>query len=306
MSEIHKNNLRDPLISILFTLFFVVVGFHIIGPTIGAVLAYPFYPGNHIEFANALKEPFKHPEFRGSLMLMQSFATVVGTIVVPAFLLRGQRRNLTSLFQSYWYAQPVFIVAILVIVFMGVNSIVIEWNQKIEFPGDEWARSFEDLFAEGTRYLTEFNSIYDLIGVFIMIAVLPAIGEEIVFRGMIQNDLLRATKNPHIAIWVSAIVFSAFHIQFFGFFPRMLLGALFGYLYYWSGNLWIAVIAHFVNNGTQVIAMYLFKKGFINIDMEDSTSTPWQAVVFSVIFSALLLYSFKRFYNDHPKSDLPD
>jgi uncharacterized protein len=306
MSEIHKNNLRDPLISVLLTLFFVVVGFHIIGPAIGLIPAFISYPGDHTEFEAAIKEPFKHPEFKASLMWLQAFATIVGTIVVPALFLRKQRRSLTSLFQTYWYALPVFIVAILVIVFMGVNSIVIEWNQKIEFPGDEWARSFEDLFAEGTRYLTEFNSIYDLIGVFIMIAILPAIGEEIVFRGMIQNDLLRATKNPHIAIWVSAIIFSAFHIQFFGFFPRMLLGALFGYLYYWSGNLWIAVIAHFVNNGTQVIAMYLYKRGFVNIDLEDSTSTPWQAVVFSVIFSALLLYSFKRFYNDNPKTDIPD
>jgi uncharacterized protein len=270
------------------------------------MLAYPFYPGNAMDFAKAMEAPFTHPEFKNSLLLMQGFGTFFGMIVLPYFLLKRQGRSLPEFFQTYWYSRPVILVIILVIVFMGVNSLFIEWNQNLRFPGDEWARKIEETLAEGTKFLTQFDSIWDLVIVFIVIAVVPAIGEEIVFRGMIQNDFYRATGNIHVAIWVSAILFSAIHIQFFGFVPRMLLGALFGYLYYWSGNLWLAVIAHFVNNGFTVIGLYLFQKGIIDVDLEKTSSTPWQAIVFSAVCTVILLYTYKNFYNNNPKSDIPD
>jgi uncharacterized protein len=307
MRELEQNKtLRDPMISILLTLVVVLLGFQLIGPMIGMMLAYPFYPGSPMDFATALKDPFSHPELKNSFLLMQGFGTFFGMIVLPYFLLQKQGRSLAGLFETYWYSRPVFMVVLLVIVFMGVNSVFIEWNQNIHFPGDEWARRLEDMLAKGTKFLTQFESIWDLVFVFVVIAILPAIGEEIVFRGMIQNDFYRATRNIHVAIWVSAILFSAIHIQFFGFIPRMLLGAMFGYLYYWSGNLWIAVVAHFVNNGFTVIGLYLFRKGIIDVDLESTTSTPWQGVVFSAICTVILLYGYKSFYNNNPKSDIPD
>jgi membrane protease YdiL (CAAX protease family) len=270
------------------------------------LLAYPFYPGTPVEFAEAIKDPFKHPELKTIILVMQGSGTFIGMILLPYFFLRFQRRSLPQLFNTNWYSRPVIMVIVLVIVFMGVNSVFIEWNQNLKFPGDEWARKIEETLAEGTKFLTRFDSPFDLILVFIVIAILPAIGEEIVFRGMVQNDMYRATGNIHVSIWVAAILFSAIHIQFFGFVPRMLLGALFGYLYFWSGNLWLAVLAHFVNNGFTVIGLYLFQRGIIDIDLEETSSTPWQAIVFSAACTVLLLYSYKSFYNHNPKSDIPD
>jgi uncharacterized protein len=307
MSELpESNSLRNPLVSILLTLVIVLLGFQLVGPMIGMMIAYPFFPGDHLEFAKAMQEPFKHPELKTTILFMQGLGTFFGMIVLPFFILRKQHRSLHQLFSGYWYARPAVIAAIVVIVFMGVNSVVIEWNQNISFPGDEWARRIEKTLAEGTKFLTQFNSLWDLVLVFIVIAIIPSIGEEIVFRGMIQNDFYRATKNIHIAIWVSSILFSAIHVQFFGFFPRLFLGALFGYLYFWSGNLWIAVLAHFVNNGLTVIGLYLYQKGIIDIDLEQTSSTPWQAVLFSAVCTVLLLYAYKTFYNNNPKSDIPD
>jgi membrane protease YdiL (CAAX protease family) len=133
------------------------------------------------------------------------------------------------------------------------------------------------------------------LGVFV-IALLPAIGEELVFRGMLQPELFRATGNHHAAIWISAIIFSAFHMQFFGFVPRLLLGALFGYLYVWSANLLIPMIAHFVNNGFSVLMMYLYQKGIITVDMESPEAAPWPMVIgFTIVFGFLLFY-FKKYY----------
>jgi CAAX amino terminal protease family. len=116
---------------------------------------------------------------------------------------------------------------------------------------------------------------------------------------MLQPELYRATKNHHVAIWVSAFIFSAFHVQFFGFVPRMLLGALFGYLYVWSGSLSISIIGHFVNNGFSVLMMYLNQIGVITIDMETPESAPWAIVIsFTVVFVALGYY-FKKFYKEN-------
>jgi membrane protease YdiL (CAAX protease family) len=130
----------------------------------------------------------------------------------------------------------------------------------------------------------------------VVIAVLPAIGEELVFRGIIQRELFRGTNNIHVAIWISAAIFSAIHIQFYGFVPRMLLGALFGYLYYWSGNLWMPIIAHFINNGFTVVAMYLYQQGSVKMDIENAEAAPWSSVLFSAVITTALLYFFKKFY----------
>ena len=94
------------------------------------------------------------------------------------------------------------------------------------------------------------NSISSLLINMVMIGVIPAIGEEFLFRGALQKIFSEWTKNKHLGIWISAILFSAMHLQFYGFIPRMLLGALFGYTLLWTGSLWIPIFGHFVNNGT--------------------------------------------------------
>jgi len=108
---------------------------------------------------------------------------------------------------------------------------------------------------------------------------------------MLQPQLQRATNNIHVAIWISAFLFSSLHMQFFGFVPRLFLGALFGYLYYWSGNLIVPMVAHFINNGFSVIMLYLHQLGKIDIDVESTKAVPWSAVISGTILTfALLVY----------------
>jgi len=94
--------------------------------------------------------------------------------------------------------------------------------------------------------------------VMLIVAVVPAVGEELLFRGVLQKIMIAWTKNPHFGVWITAFLFSALHLQFFGFFPRMLLGALFGYLFLWSKSLWLPILGHFINNGTVVLASYFY------------------------------------------------
>lgn len=124
-----------------------------------------------------------------------------------------------------------------------------------------------------------------------MIALLPAIGEEMLFRGVLQKIFGRIFKSGHTAVWVTAILFSAMHFEFLGFLPRLILGLVFGYLYLWSGKLWLSIIAHFVNNAVPTIAAFIY--GYEDI-MNDVAPELWKQVfmlpVPATIIFAILFY----------------
>ncbi len=289
-----------PLVVIVLTLVAVFLGFQLIGPLIGFFLYFPFYPGNMMSMVAAVQAPMLHPEVKMLLFVMQGVGACFGLILLPYFIRKWSQTDEKILAQPF-YILPFTLVIVTVIVFMGVNSIFIEWNQNFKFPEafgglEESLRAMENQLTELTEYLTHFDSTAQVVVAFIVIAIIPAIGEELVFRGILQKELFRGTKNIHVSIWIAAIVFSAIHMQFYGFVPRMILGALFGYLYHWSGNLFIPMLAHFVNNGFTVIALYLHQQKIIDIDIESPESASWQVVLFSAIFTVVLLYTFRKFY----------
>ncbi len=297
-----------PAIVIIATLVVVMLGFQVVGPMIGFFIALPLYSGSVMEMAESLKDPMHDPQMKNTLYLMQGFGTLFGLILVPIYVLAKFHRSATALFKGPVYIQPVVLVVGIVMIFMLVNSVFIEWNQNITLPEgiEKWARGTEEQLAELTKYLTKFDSNGQVALALVVIAILPAIGEELVFRGIIQREFFRGTNNIHVAIWVSAAIFSAIHIQFYGFVPRMLLGALFGYLYYWSGNLWMPILAHFINNGFTVIAMYLYQRGSVTMDIEKAEAAPWSAVLTSAVITVALLYLFKKFYEKRRPADFTD
>jgi len=303
MSELTGISNRHPLISVIFILFTMAIGFIVIGPMLGFLIALPFYDGTIFELTEKISNPINHPEIRMPLMIIQGGATLFGLILIPfLYLLSIEKVNpiqwLTSKTTSWLI---ILVTAAIVLSFMATNSIFIEWNATFTFPEflknfEHWAREREDLAEKLTKFFVTFETNGQFLFGVLVIAVLPAIGEELVFRGMLQPELFRATGNRHAAVWISAIIFSAFHMQFFGFVPRMLLGALFGYLYLWSGNLLLPMIAHFVNNGFSVLMMYLYQKGTVTVDMESPETAPWPVVlIFTTIFVALLYY-FKKYH----------
>ncbi len=270
---------------------------------LGFFIAIPFYDGSIFDLPEKISNPTLYPEIRLPLVIIQGSATLIGLILIPLlYLFSMERINPIHWIRSKdTSALIILVTGFIVLAFMATNSVIIEWNANFVFPEflkefGVWARERETLAEELTRFFTAFDSFGDFLLGVVVIALLPAIGEELVFRGMLQPELSRATGNHHAAIWISAIIFSAFHMQFFGFVPRMLLGALFGYLYVWSGNLLIPMLAHFVNNGFSVLMMYLYQKGTIPIDLDAPEAAPWPLVVgFTTVFIALMYY-FKKFY----------
>jgi len=174
-------------------------------------------------------------------------------------------------------------------------------NQQIPLP-DSWLEQ-EESTALILKMIMTYNSPYELIINLLLIAVLPALGEEIIFRGLLQKNLEWVTKNAHIAIWVSAFLFSFIHMQFAGFIPRLILGAVLGYLFYFTQNLWVPIIAHLFNNGVQVIADYFYKEEMSTLDVENLDAIPGYAGLISLILVLGLFYLLKKI-NPNPLSTI--
>ncbi|WP_338868311.1 CPBP family intramembrane glutamic endopeptidase [Spirosoma sp. SC4-14] len=250
--------------------------------------------------AELASNPASAPTGWYELMALQA-VNHLGTFLIPSLV--------------YWYTierrtwdqfsvRPVSAVAglslvvLIVIAFMPFDGLIIEWNQGVHLPStlaplEEWIRDKEKELEGVTKYLTTFSSAGQLLIAMLVIAVIPAIGEETLFRGILQRNLTYWSNNVHVGIWVAAALFSAIHVQFLGFFPRMLLGALFGYLYVWSGSLWVPILAHLVNNGFTVLMVYLYQQKVVTMDIESTEAVPLLGSLVSGAITAGLLYYFK-------------
>lgn len=197
----------------------------------------------------------------------------------------------------------IFLFAIIIqIFFMPFNGWLQATNESMQLPAalkglEDFMRNMEDSLSGMTEFLTTFDTIGELILAFIVIAVIAGIGEEIIFRGLIQRKLQIGLKNPHAAIWIAAFIFSAIHFQFYGFLPRLALGAMFGYFYYFTGNIWVPIVAHIFNNGFAVTLLYLSHQELISAEVEKMDDVPFAAGIASFLLAIGLLWFFKK-YND--------
>ena len=279
----------------------------LIGSGIGVGIASLIYSGEG-DVLTSMMNP-KDEGMRVPLLVAQGITSLMGFLIVPYFIWNAlSKKNFTYFQRCPLQVGSLLLAIVIVISFAIADSAIIEWNQNIYFPEflksfEEWARAKEDQLAELTKMLTHFNSFGEFLIAFVVIAVLAAICEEFLFRGIVQTELFRGTKNIHVSIWVAAILFSAIHAQFFGFVPRVLLGALFGYLYYWSGNLIVPMFAHFVNNGFSLLMIYLFQLKVVDTNLDSPEAAPWPAIITFAILTGLLLFYFKNKFHA-PNSSL--
>lgn len=196
-------------------------------------------------------------------------------------------------------ANLILLVFILMLCSTPILGFVNELNQKMNLPEglkwlENWMRRMEDEGTKTTEAILKMNSIGGFLINLLVIAIIPAICEEFIFRGALQRTFLRIIKNPHIAIWTSAIIFSTIHFQFFGFFPRLFLGAAFGYIYFWTGSIWYTVFAHFLNNGYAVAMAWYLQKNNLPITNDDGPSVAWYGYLISAILTIALFWILKE------------
>ncbi|TDG37414.1 CPBP family intramembrane metalloprotease [Pedobacter changchengzhani] len=240
------------------------------------------------------------PQYNFALKIFQMASSIGIFIVPPIFLAITQKQNPSTLFGLL---KPKYMPLLLVFIIMMVSMPFMEWsvtiNQKMVLPEflrgvEQWMKAKEAEAMKMTIQLLTVRNNWDFVINLTMIAVLPAIGEELFFRGGLQRIAYKTFGNPHVAIWITAIVFSAIHVQFYGFLPRMLLGAGFGYLYYYSGNLWYAILGHFINNGYAVCAALYMQMHNIPLNKaDDPIGFPWYGYLISAIITIALFKIFK-------------
>lgn len=202
------------------------------------------------------------PFFLYALLVSSSF----GTFLLPALVLQ----KLEPYFNYFpvenkrsWLSYAVAVA--LLFAFGPIMQLIGEANMTMTLPDswnkiEAWMRTQEDSMALLTERIVMVDTWGLLFANILVMAVMPAIAEEYYFRGSLMHMIQRLTKNYHLTVWVSAVIFSAIHVQFFGFFPRMILGVFFGYMFVWTQNIWIPILAHFVNNATVAILAFVYTR----------------------------------------------
>ncbi len=298
-----------PIICLLLLIAFFFLG-QMIGGVIGAIFAVPFLKGDIAEIAIQLKQIFFAYNYSITnawivLMIVQAFSSAGGFILASwAYLRFIEGRKLSSLnTSSSIQFLPLVIIVLVGFSFIIFNEWVLQWNRTWKLP--DWLSGLDqrEKLNGMVEFLTSFDSVGELIIALIVIAVLPAIGEELMFRGVMQSILVRWTLNIHVSIWLTAAFFSFIHFQLDGFVPRMLLGAVFGYLYAWSGNLWYAIWAHFINNGVTVLGVYLNKAQKTEIDLEHTEWITWSQALIAAAVTAALLWYVKRLFDQSKRAE---
>lgn len=259
---------------------------------LGSVLVVGIYG---TEGLNWLSTMAVSAESIGTLKVMQIMQTI-GMFVFPGFLLAYLFSMEPSKYiglNKFSHKGLMLVIATMVFALPGINFLG-SLNEQI--PLAQWMIDMELKAEELTKAFLTTNSLSVLLINLFMVAVLPAIGEELIFRGLIQKHLANITKSQIWGIIISALIFSAFHLQFKGFIPRFALGVMFGLIYSWSGSLWLPIIAHFVNNSIATVGYMMLGTGALDSTVEDvgGLSYLWPIGLMSIAIVAILLMKLKE------------
>ena len=294
---------RKPWLS-LISLMLIAFGGLIVGQFVAILLVSQLYNVSVFEVMEMVTNISEYPEYKIAIYLLQGISAVFAFVLAPWFFLRFIEKKQPGVLNPNKHIEflPVFLAILISIIFMAANFKFAEWNAQMVLPEflkglEDWMRMQEDKLAEATIFLTTINTPVEFIIAMIVIAVIPAIGEELLFRGLIQNQLFSWTKNAHWAIWITGILFSAIHVQFYGFVPRMLLGVLFGYMYLWSGNLLYPMLAHFANNGFQIIMLYLYSSKITEFNIDSTETVPWSIFLSAALITIVLILYYRQHFS---------
>ena len=222
---------------------------------------------------------------------------LVPSIIILVMMKPGSSTGLSEL--KIPHLKETGLVIILALCILPVTSFTEQINAGMHLP--EWLSGVEKWMVEKEDHANNIINqvmISPAFGTMILnlfiIAILPALAEEILFRGVLQKILYNLFKSGHVAIWVTAFIFSTIHFQFFGFIPRFILGLVFGYLFFWSGTLWLPVISHFVNNAVPVVVAYI--QGIEKFDAPVDTPLLKQVIALPlpIIISLIILFYFRN------------
>jgi len=246
---------------------------------------------------NIQQNIFDYPNILRGVSFLQTLCIFLFPAIICAWLFSDNYKEYLGIEQTFTISVSIWTAISMIVAIPFINS-MISLNHQIVFP--EALKNIETLLKEmeesankAYNLLLDTKSIPEIIFNFLFICVIVAICEEFMFRGLLQKLLGRMFKNPHILIWIVAILFSVLHRQFYGLLPRMLLGLWLGYLMYYTKSIWIPVLAHFVNNFIGVGWYYIFPNSPDEMEIIDTigTGSTWWLAFASL---ALFFFCFSR------------
>ena len=268
--------------------FLIIVGLTLIGTVLfsalGGLLSEALFGIGLTDLQGDISAKSAESSLVNAVRLIQTFS-LLGSFLVPALLSAWLFSEESTTFLGIDTIPHRVLMLLVPVVFLCAVPFI-NWmmaiNQGIRLPEslrsvEDWMRATEEAAARLTELLVSGTSTADLVLNLLVIAVIPGIAEEFLFRGVLQRQFTLLSGNRHAGIWLTAFLFSALHMQFLGFIPRFFLGALLGYLYSWSGSLWLSVFAHFCNNAFAVILTWAFAAGYIQLNPDTWGTGPQDA-----------------------------
>lgn len=259
--------------------------------------------------ASILSAPLLLGDVSRPMMLVVQSVTQVLTFLVPVILMtviyyrgsQGEYYRLDFSGRRWYYALAGIVVTLLLI---PANDWLTTWNDSWNLGRvGEVLRSVQDSTEGMVEEMMSTDTVAGLLGNLLVVALIPAVCEEVFFRAGIQNLMQKWMKNPHAAIWLTALIFSLVHGEIFSFMPRFVLGALLGYLYVYGGSLLPNMMAHFVNNALVVVLYWLVARGVLDIDPEAPLNLDWGLTALCTVAAvALFIVTFFR-RNKQPLKD---
>ncbi len=272
-------------IMILFATFFIGICFAAFVSTSLSVV----FPSNH-----------------RTVILITSVIQALSAFILPAFftgIISFGKEDYIREYNRKIFPSYIIGVILLIIMIVPFINVIIHWNEGMTLNSlpelENKLREFEKNAEAATLTMLEVDSFGAMLINVLIIGIITGLAEEIFFRGALQR-ILQSRLNRHASVWITAAIFSFIHFQFFGFIPRLLLGAVFGYIFLWSGSIVPSSIAHATNNSLVVIFTWLEHNGYLR-DLTDSrwfTPDPGEmSVVFSIIFSLMILVILFKYRN---------
>ncbi len=296
--------MRTPLIQTkssflrLLLLLVIVLTSSIVIMFAGVLIGIPIWGTDVIQNLSG-EVDFSNPKVCMYLKYMQILSHLA-LFIIPAFFyafLVSSNTKKYFQFSTRIHIPNLLLGTALIFAILPLINYLGEWNAGLKLPDslagiENWMMASEKSAMEYTTAFLSVKSFSAFLFNILMIAAIPAIGEELIFRGIVLKELKFSMKNIHIAVIISAFLFSTMHLQFYGFLPRFLLGILLGYLYIWSKNIFLPILIHFINNASAVIIAYFYEIGWSKTDMESFGSFDGNiiAVISSLIISIGLMY----------------
>lgn len=264
----------------LLLLLGLILIFSVLTALSGLLIGKLYFGSNLSELAVLISDPEtdKAIGFVKFFQLINQIGIFILPIVVYSFFVSSSPGNYLKL-DTKPSAVSLLVATLVVYSILPFLNYLAEWNQQIVLPDafwgiEQWMKEKEIQAARLTAIFLKTDKLGGLSLNLLIVAFIPAIGEELLFRGVILRLVKEMTKSLHLAVIISAVIFSAIHLQFYGFFPRFLLGLLLGYSFVFTQNLWVPIFLHLINNASSVIIYYLHYNGFIKTSMESFGASP--------------------------------